>query len=56
MYRICMVEQNRFDKSVAWMAKELQRFHRQQEEYLLLVHNDIKSVEGLDYLSGPERG
>ena len=27
MYRVRMVEQNRFDKNTAWMARELQRFH-----------------------------
>lgn len=47
MYRIRMVEQKRFDKHAAWMAKELQRFHQLQNEYLFLVRNDIKSVEGL---------
>lgn len=47
MYRICMVEQKRFDKNAAWMAKELQKFHQLQKEYLFLVNNDIKSVEGL---------
>lgn len=47
MYRIRMVEQKRFDKNAAWMAKELQKFHQLQKEYLFLVDNDIKSVEGL---------
>lgn len=47
MYRIRMVEQKRFDKNAAWMAKELQKFHQLQKEYLFLVNNDIKSVEGL---------
>ena len=47
MYRIRMVEQKRFDKNAAWMAKELQKFHQMQKEYLFLVNNDIKSVEGL---------
>ena len=42
-----MVEQKRFDKNAAWMAKELQKFHQLQKEYLFLVNNDIKSVEGL---------
>ena len=42
-----MVEQKRFDKNAAWMAKELQKFHQMQKEYLFLVNNDIKSVEGL---------
>lgn len=47
MYRIRMVEQKRFDKNAAWMAKKLQKFHQLQKEYLFLVNNDIKSVEGL---------
>lgn len=42
-----MMEQKRFDKNAAWMAKELQKFHQLQKEYLFLVNNDIKSVEGL---------
>ena len=41
------MEQKRFDKNAAWMAKELQKFHQLQKEYLFLVNNDIKSVEGL---------
>lgn len=47
MYRVRMVEQNRFDKNAAWMARELQRFHQLQDQYLFLVRNDIKSVESL---------
>lgn len=47
MYRVRMVEQNRFDKNAAWMASELQRFHQLQDQYLFLVRNDIKSVESL---------
>lgn len=47
IYRIRMVEQKRFDKNAAWMAKELQKFHQLQNEYLFLVNNDIKSMEGL---------
>lgn len=55
MYRIRMVEQKLLDKHAAWMAKELQRFHQLQNEYLFLVKNDIKSVEGLityEYVAG----
>ena len=55
MYRVRMVEQNRFDKNGAWMAKELQRFHQLQDQYLFLVRNDIKSVESLvtyEYFEG----
>lgn len=47
MYQIRMVEQKRFDKNAAWMAKELQKFYQLQKQYLFLVNNDIKSVEGL---------
>lgn len=36
MYRVCMVEQNRFDKNTVWMAKELQRFRQLQDQYLSL--------------------
>lgn len=55
MYRVRMVEQNRFDKNAAWMARELQRFHQLQDQYLFLVRNDIKSVENLvtyEYFAG----
>lgn len=55
MYRVRMVEQNRFDKNAAWMARELQRFHQLQDQYLFLVRNDIKSVESLvtyEYFAG----
>lgn len=31
MYRVRMVQQNRFDKHAAWMAQELQRFHQLQD-------------------------
>lgn len=30
MYRVRMVEQNRFDKNAAWLAQEFQRFHQLQ--------------------------
>ena len=42
-----MVEQRRFDKHAAYLAKELERMNRLQEQYLFLVKYDIKSVEGL---------
>ncbi len=47
MYQIRMVEQKRFDVKSAIMAKELQRFHQLQKEYLFLVDNDIRSMEEL---------
>lgn len=47
IYQARMVEQRRFDKHAAYLAKELERMNRLQEQYLFLVKNDIKSVEGL---------
>lgn len=47
IYQARMVEQRRFDKHVAYLAKELERMNRLQEQYLFLVKNDIKSVEEL---------
>lgn len=47
IYQARMVEQRRFDKHVAYLAKELERMNRLQEQYLFLVKNDIRSVEGL---------
>ncbi len=47
IYQARMVEQRRFDKHAAYLAKELERMNRLQEQYLFLVRNDIKSVEGL---------
>jgi hypothetical protein len=36
-------------------AEDLKRFHRLQDEYLLLVNNDIKSiVEFVDFISEKE--
>lgn len=47
IYQARMVEQRRFDKYVAYLAKELERTNQLQQQYLFLVKNDIKSVEGL---------
>lgn len=47
IYQARMVEQRRFDKHAAYLAKELERMNRLQEQYLFLVKYDIKSVEGL---------
>lgn len=47
IYQARMVEQRRFDKHAAYLAKELERMNRLQEQYLFLVKNDIRSVEGL---------
>ena len=47
LYRLRIVEQKRFVVGGAKYAEELKRFHRLQDEYLLLVNNDIKDVAGL---------
>ena len=52
LYRLRVVEQKRFVVGGAKYAEELKRFHRLQDEYLLLVNNDIKSVVDLvDFIS-----
>ena len=47
IYRLRMVEQKRFTVGSAQFARELQRFHQLQAEYLFLVDNNIKSIEEL---------
>lgn len=47
IYRLRMVEQKRFAVGSAQFARELQRFHQLQAEYLFLVDNNIKSIEEL---------
>lgn len=47
IYRLRMVEQKRFTVGSAQFAKELQRFHQLQTEYLFLVDNNIKTIEEL---------
>ncbi|MBO5279477.1 MAG: relaxase/mobilization nuclease domain-containing protein [Lachnospiraceae bacterium] len=47
IYQARMVEQRRFDKHSAYLAKELARMKQLQEQYLFLVNNDIKTLEGL---------
>ena len=55
LYRLRVVEQKRFVVGGAKYAEELKRFHRLQDEYLLLVNNDIKSVVDLvDFISEQE--
>ena len=55
LYRLRIVEQKRFVVGGAKYAEELKRFHRLQDEYLLLVNNDIKSVVDLvDFISEQE--
>ena len=47
LYRLRIVEQKRFVVGGAKYTKKLKRFHQLQDEYLLLVNNDIKDVAGL---------
>ena len=55
LYRLRVVEQKRFVVGGAKYAEDLKRFHRLQDEYLLLVNNDIKSVVDLvDFISEQE--
>lgn len=55
LYRLRIVEQKRFVVGGAKYAEDLKRFHRLQDEYLLLVNNDIKSVGKLvDFISEQE--
>ena len=44
LYRLRIVEQKRFVVGGAKYTEDLKRFHQLQEEYLLLVNNDIKDV------------
>ena len=47
LYRLRIVEQKRFVVGGAKYTEDLKRFHRLQDDYLLLVNNDIKSVVDL---------
>lgn len=47
LYRLRIVEQKRFVVDGAKYTEELKRFHQLQDEYLLLVNNDIRDVAGL---------
>ena len=47
LYRLKVVEQKRFVVGGAKYTEDLKRFHQLQDEYLLLVNNDIKDVAGL---------
>ena len=44
LYRLRIVEQKRFVVGGAKYTEELKRFHQLQDEYLLLVNNDIKDI------------
>ena len=55
LYRLRIVEQKRFVVGGAKFVEDLKRFHRLQDEYLLLVNNDIKSVVQLvDFIGEQE--
>ena len=55
LYRLRIVEQKRFVVGGAKYTEDLKRFHRLQDEYLLLVNNDIKSVVDLvDFINEQE--
>ena len=55
LYRLRIVEQKRFVVCGAKHTEDLKRFHRLQDEYLLLVNNDIKSVVDLvDFINEQE--
>ena len=47
LYRLRIVEQKRFAVGGAKYTEDLKRFHQLQDEYLLLVNNDIRDVAGL---------
>ena len=46
IYQARMVEQRRFDKHCAYLARELERMNQLQEQYLFLVNNNIKNCGG----------
>lgn len=55
LYRLRIIEQKRFVVGGAKYTEDLKRFHQLQDEYLLLVNNDIKSVvELVDFISEQE--
>ena len=47
LYRLRIVEQKHFAVGGAKYTEDLKRFHQLQDEYLLIVNNDIKSVVNL---------
>ena len=55
LYRLRVVEQKRFVVGGAKYTEDLKRFHQLQDEYLLIVNNDIKSVVDLvDFINEHE--
>ena len=56
MYRLRMVEQNRFKVNAVKYAEDLKRFHQLQDEYLMLMDNNIRDFSDLlDYRSEQEK-
>ena len=55
LYRLRVVEQKRFVVGGAKYTEDLKRFYQLQDEYLLIVNNDIKSVVDLvDFINEQE--
>ena len=55
IYRLRIVEQKHFAVGGAKYTEDLKRFHQLQDEYLLIVNNDIKSVVDLvDFIGEQE--
>ena len=55
LYRLRIVEQKRFVVGGAKYTEDLKRFYQLQDEYLLIVNNDIKSVVDLvDFINEQE--
>lgn len=55
LYRLRIVEQKRFAVGGAKYTEDLKRFRQLQDEYLLIVNNDIKSVVDLvDFINEQE--
>lgn len=56
MYRLRIVEQNRFKVNAVKYAEDLKRFHQLQDEYLMLVDNNIRDFSDLlDYRREQEK-
>lgn len=55
MYRLRIVEQKRFSVKGVKFTEELKRFYQLQDEYLMLVNHDIRSITDLlNYRSSKE--
>ena len=55
LYRLRILEKKRFVVGGAKYTEDLKRFHQLQDEYLLIVNNDIKSVVDLvDFINEQE--